>query len=482
MNKDKAFYITTTLPYVNADPHIGFALEIIRADVVARFKKIKGYDVFFNTGTDEHGLKLFIGAKEEGISTQDFVNRHAKKFKELLPLLNISKDINFIRTTDEDHKKSAQEFWRICDKNGFIYKKKYKVKYCVGCELEKTESELENGRCSLHPNRELEVIEEENYFFKFSSFQEKLLSFYEQNPDFVRPEFRFNEIKEFVKNRLEDFSISRLKEKLPWGVSVPGDDSQVMYVWFDALVNYISALGWPEDSKGLYKKFWQDGETLQYAGKDNLRQQSAMWQAMLLATGLPNTDKIIINGFITGDGGIKMSKSLGNVVSPFEVVSEYGGADALRYFVLREINSFEDSPFTEDLFKNAYNANLVNGIGNLTNRVLKLAEDYLDEPVLFEEFNFDEEYEEYFNSYDLRKVSDFVWNKISRLDEFIEKEKPFSVVKEDLEKGKDLIIKMVRELSVIAHHLEPLLPETADKIKEAIRQNKKPEKPLFERK
>ncbi len=476
----KPFYITTTLPYVNADPHVGFAMEFIRADVIARFKKLLGHDVFFNTGTDEHGQKLFDGAQEKGVAPQEFVDSFAEKFKDLKPLLGISEDVHFIRTTDEHHVRAAQEFWKICDQNGYIYKKEYKIKYCVGCELEKTESELVDGKCPIHPNRELEIREEENYFFKWSEFQEKLLTFYEENPSFVTPDFRYNEIKEFVKRGLEDFSISRLKEKMSWGVPVPGDDGHVMYVWFDALVNYISTLGWP-DNGGNFEKFWVEGDTVQYAGKDNLRQQSAMWQAMLMAAHLPNTGNIVINGFITGDGGVKMSKSLGNVVNPYDVVEEYG-TDALRYYLLREVSSYEDSPFTMELFKQAYNANLVNGIGNLTNRIMKLAEDNLEEPVSVEVNCFDSKFENALNNFDIKKATDFIWSKVSELDSFIENEKPFSVVKEDKEKGRKLIVEMVQNLAVIGYHLQPILPEAASKIREAIEANKKPETPLFERK
>ena len=220
-SKSKKFYITTTLAYVNSDPHIGFAMEFIRADIIARYKKLQGFDVFFNTGTDEHGLKIFRKAEENKISPQEYVNESANKFKALIPLLGISSDVVFTRTTDEHHIKSAQEFWKLCDKNGFIYKKNYTINYCVGCELEKSNSELVNGKCPLHPNLEIEHIEEENYFFKCSAFQQKLLDFYEKNPHFVIPDFRFNEIKAFVKRGLEDFSISRLKSKMPWGIDVP---------------------------------------------------------------------------------------------------------------------------------------------------------------------------------------------------------------------------------------------------------------------
>lgn len=469
----KPFYLTTTLPYVNAEPHIGFALEIIRADAVVRYHALIGDEVFFNTGTDEHGAKIFENAEKAGVSPQEYVDGYAEKFKEIIPLLHISPSINFIRTTDKHHVEAAEDFWKHCDANGYIYKKNYKTKYCVGCELEKTDSELVDGKCELHPNREIEIIEEENYFFKFSAFQEKLLELYKNNPNFVIPDFRFNEIKAFVERGLQDFSISRRKEKMPWGVEVPGDPEQVMYVWFDALVNYIAAIGWPNNTE-TFEKWWP---VVQYAGKDNLRQQSAIWQAMLLSVDLPPSKHIVINGFITS-GGEKMSKSTGNVIDPKEAVAKYG-AEALRYFLLREISSFEDGDFTYERFEEAYTANLVNGIGNLTSRILKMSEEHLEgTPELSEEIP--EEYKKLFETFDLTKASDFVWQKIGDLDKTIQETEPFKVVKEDPEKGKKIITTLVQELYIIAHLLTPLLPETAEKIKDAVQANKKPES-LFER-
>src|ERR1035437_4898935 len=230
MKQKPPFYITTTLPYVNASPHLGHAMEFIRADVVARHKKVLGFDVFFNTGTDEHGQKLFDEAKKAGKSIETYVSEHSLTFRSLVSTLGLSEDIHFIRTTDPKHIACAQDFWNRVNKRGYIYKKNYTAKYCVGCELEKKDSELVGGRCPIHPNRELELIEEENYFFKFSAFQKPLLDFYAARPDFVVPDFRFNEIKAFVERGLDDFSISRLRSKMSWGVSVPGDDAHVMYV------------------------------------------------------------------------------------------------------------------------------------------------------------------------------------------------------------------------------------------------------------
>ena len=478
----KTFYITTTLPYVNAEPHVGFATEIIRADVIARVKKLQGYEVFFNTGTDEHGQKLFDAAEKEGKSTQEYVDFYASKFKGLGEVLGILPDVHFIRTTDTHHIQAAQEFWKRCNDNGYIYKKTYQSKYCIGCELEKTDSELVDGKCPVHPGKDLEIINEENYFFKMSAFGEKLLAFYVQNPNFVVPDFRFNEIKSFIERGLQDFSISRLKSKMSWGIPVPGDEDHVMYVWFDALVNYISTPGW-SDNDSNFNKFWVNGTPVQYCGKDNLRQQTAMWQAMLMAAGLPNTHQVVVDGFLTGEGGIKMSKSIGNVVNPYDVVAEYG-TDALRYFCVAELSSFEDSPFTMERFKESYNAKLANGIGNLTNRVMKMAETYLvgegDKPIL--NLQIRDKHSDYFSTidnFDLQKTSQIIESSVSDLDKIIQNEQPFKLVKTDPEKGKMIIKELVERLYLIAEMLEPIMPSTSEKIKAAVKANKMPEEALF---
>lgn len=477
----KNFYLTTTLPYVNAPLHMGHALEFVRADAIARYKKLVGYDVFFNTGTDEHGVKIFEKAKENNLAPQDFVDQGFATFKEQLKMFGISEDVHFIRTTDENHVKGAQEFWQKVYNNGYIYKKIYQAKYCVGCESEKTDSDLnEKGECPDHPGRPLEIIEEENYFFKYSEFGDKLLDFYKKNPNFVIPEFRFNEIKAFVERGLQDFSISRLKSKMPWGIEVPGDPMHVMYVWFDALTNYINTLGWP-DENGDFKKYWVEGTPTQYCGKDNTRFQSAMWQAMLMAAGVPNSSQIVVNGFITGEGGIKMSKTLGNVVDPRDIVNEYG-TDALRYFLLREVSSFEDSPFTIERFKDSYNSGLANGIGNLSSRILTLSEKYLENCPEIPDMSIPKEFFEILDTFDIKKATDYIWIEIEKLDKYIQETEPFKVIKINESKGKELLSEMVIRLYTIARMLNPIMPETNIKLKNLIKENKKPDQPLFARK
>lgn len=491
----KSFYITTTLPYVNAPLHMGHALEFVRADTMARYKKLVGFDVYFNTGTDEHGTKILEKAREAGTDVQDFVDAGFENFKKQIAMFGVSPDVHFIRTTDKTHEALAQEFWQRVEKNGYIYKKNYEAKYCVGCESEKTDSELNDaGFCPDHDGVSLQIISEENYFFKYSAFTDKLLEFYEKNPNFIVPEFRYNEMKAFVSRGLQDFSISRLKEKMPWGVPVPGDSLHVMYVWFDALTNYINTFGdWTDHlplkgtppSKGgegtQFEKYWVGGTPTQYCGKDNTRFQGAMWQAMLMAADLPNSHQIVVNGFITGDGGVKMSKTLGNVVDPKEIVDEYG-TDALRYFLLREISSFEDSPFSRERFKDAYNSGLANGLGNLASRILTLSEKYLEKCPEIPEHSIPKEFFDRLETFDIKHACDFVWESIAELDKKIQTTEPFKVVKVDLEKGKELITEMVLELYTIARMLNPIMPETNEKLKKLIRENKKPSEPLFLRK
>ena len=465
----KSFYITTTLPYVNAEPHIGFAMELIHADIVARWKRLVGFEVFFNTGTDERGQKVYKTALTERKEPQKYADELAEKFKNLKSLLGLSEDLHFIRTTEEGHKKAAQEFWKLCKKAGDIYKKEYKVRYCVGCELEKTDSEIENGHCIIHPHLEFEMREEENYFFRLSKYSQKLLNLYENNPNFVVPDYRLNEMKVLIERGLEDFSISRLKEKMPWGVPVPGDGDHVMYVWFDALVNYVSTIGWPQNM-GEFEKWWP---VVQFAGKDQVRQQVVMWQAMLMSAGLSSSRQVFIHGFVNYEGQ-KMSKSLGNVVSPQEVIDEYG-LDALRYFVAREFNQFEDTDISREKLKTAYNANLANGLGNLVSRIMKLAETNLSQPATVKSLAFDKETASLLDRFEIQKAMNHIWKEMGDLDSLIQEKKPWE------SKNEEIIADLVLRLSHIAYTLTPFMPETSERILTAINRNKMPDS-LFIRK
>lgn len=469
-----ARYLTTTLPYVNAKPHIGHALEFVQADAYARMFRLLGEEVFFNTGTDEHGQKIYEKAVENGQTPQEYVDHYAAEFQKLREAFNLTYD-RFIRTTDPDHKAAAQEFWRRCAAAGDIYKKAYQVRYCVGCELEKTDSELVEGKCPIHPNMAIELIDEENYFFRFSNYQDRLLALY-RNEGFVIPRARVNELISLIEREgLQDFSISRVKEKMPWGIEVPGDESQVMYVWFDALVNYISTLGWPES--GNYEKFWPG---VQFAGKDQVRQQAAMWQAMLMSVGEPTTTQIFIHGFITS-GGQKMSKSLGNTIDPLEYIERYG-TDAVRYVLLRHIHPFEDSDLTKERFEEVYTANLVNGLGNLVARVMKLAEDHIAPVELTEEdTKVEAAFTDLVEHFAFNEAMDLIFAHVQKGDEYMTEHEPYKKVK-TAEKEKALadIEKLVRHIAKIAAHLAPMMPETSARILEAVRANKKPEN-LFPR-
>lgn len=451
------FYITTTLAYINADPHIGFAGEVIMADVLARFHRSLGDEVFFNTGTDEHGLKIFRKAQELGMNTQEYCDKLVQGYLGLKDLLNLSFD-NFIRTTDKHHIEAVQEFWKLCEANGDIYKKNYKVKYCVGCELEKTDSELIGGRCPLHPDQEIECIDEENYFFKFSAYQQRLLDLYEENSDFILPRKRLNEIKSFVERGLEDFSVSRMKEKMPWGIEIPGDLDHVMYVWFDALVNYISTLGWPKDEEN-FKKWWPG---YQIAGKDNLRQQSAMWQAMLMSAGIPNSKQVFIRGFIIVNGQ-KMSKSLGNVISPKEMVEKLG-IDGTRYLLLGMGGNFgEDIDVTWEKMIEKYNADLANGLGNLVSRVIKLSEN-VENPKYLKNMDLGK----LFEKMELSLALSLIWSVIKDDNKYIEDNKPWELSKNNENKFKEVMQKLLSDLYLISQLINPFLPETSEKIKKAL--------------
>ena len=464
MSSSQTRYITTTLPYVNSAPHIGFAAELLRADTLARYYRLLGYQVFLNTGTDEHGQKIFEKAEAAGVPAQQFVDELALEFKRLLPALDIIPEVNFVRTTDPHHKLAAQELWRRCRDNGDIYKAKHQVKYCKGCELEKTESELVNGQCPLHPTYQIEVRDEENYFFRFSKYQQPLLDLYEAMPDFVVPDFRLAEIKKFVASGLQDFSVSRLRSKMSWGVPVPDDDEQVMYVWFDALTNYISVTGWPEQAD--FAGWWPG---LQFAGKDNLRQQSAIWQAMLLSADLPTSQQIYIGGFITS-GGQKMSKSLGNVISPFAMAERYG-VDATRYILLRHVHPFDDSDVTWEKMDEWYTANLVNGLGNLTARIMKMCEAHL-EPEYFPPL--DPTTLDAPDMLNFQQAMDHIWHLVGQADERITQTEPFRLIKTDSEAAKVILRELRADLLHIGRLLLPAMPETSVAIRQAVRANQKP--------
>lgn len=452
--KHTTYYVTTTAPYVNADPHIGFGIEIVAADVLARYHRMLGEKVIFGTGTDEHGRKIYEKAKESNKDPQEYCDEYAVQFKHLRTLLHLSVT-HFQRTTDPKHMAAAQEFWKLCDSKGDIYKKLQKIKYCVGCEMEKTDSELRDGVCELHPNKNIEMYEEENYFFRFSAYQQQLLDLYKHQPEFVRPAEKMSEIQAFVERGLRDFSISRLKGKMPWGVPVPGDADHVMYVWFDALVFYISTLGWPK-SKKEFEEYWP---VVQVAGKDNLRQQSAMWQAMLLSAGLPTSKQILINGFISVDGQ-KMSKSLGNVISPSDLVQRFG-VDGSRFLLLDLGPVSGDMDASWKKFTSTYNSFLANGLGNTVARVAALCEksgfDFpWDEPA-----GLRSEVKQQLEEYRFDLALGEIWVTLAMIDKRIESERPWELAGKKLQV---VLTELVAHLRQVGYELQPFLPETAEAI------------------
>lgn len=465
-----ARYITTTLPYVNASPHIGLALELVQADALARTGRLAGDEIFFSSGTDEHGQKIFEAAEKAGQEPQEYVDHYAAEFEKLKDALNLSYD-SFIRTSSTAHRSAVQEMWRRCEAKGDIYKKEYEGLYCVGHEAFITEKDLVDGKCPEH-NTEPQKLSEKNYFFKFSNYQDRLINYLEQ-PGVIAPEWRRQEALNFVKAGLEDFSISRERERLSWGIPVPGDDTQIIYVWFDALTNYLSTLGWHGDEKGDFKKFWENGKTLQIAGKDQIRFQSLMWQAMLMSADIKNTDTVFYHGFITSDGK-KMSKSLGNVINPYDLVAKYG-TDATRYILLRHIHSTEDTDVTWERLDEWYTANLTNGLGNLVARVMKLAETHLSVSGINPRKDL-----KALEQFDFQAAMDDIWARIQKLDQAITETEPFKLIKSDPERGKQIIDELRTELFFIAHTLKAYMPETSEAIENAVLENKKPEN-LFPR-
>lgn len=463
-SKKKKFYITTSIPYTNAPPHIGFALEIIQADVIARYQKNLDNDIFFLTGTDEHGQKTLKAAKAAGKKPLDFADEISDKYKNLTKILNISNS-DFIRTTDEKrHLPSVYKLWEEYKKQGDIYKKKYKGYYCVGCEAFKTKKELIAGKCIIH-QKKVEIVEEENYFFRLSKYLPQVKKILKTGKIKIIPETKKNEILNMIEQGMEDISFSRAKEKY-WGWPVPGDDSQNFYVWQDALPNYISALGYDNSSKE-FEKYWP--ADVHCIGKDIVKFHAIYWPAMLLSAGLDLPKSIFIHGFINV-GGQKMSKSLGNVIDPFELVNKYG-ADAVRYYLLREIPSTEDGDFTFEKFEQRYNSDLAGGIGNLVARVLGIAskKDFNAKSTKNTKEKVAEikaGYKSAIENFKFKDALSAAWELISYCDKYINEEKLWETKKPEVINNLFFVI---NEISIL---LEPFLPETSEKIKKAIETKK----------
>ena len=477
----RKFYITTPIYYPNADLHMGHAYTTTLCDILARYHRLMGNDVRLLSGTDDHAFKVAQAAKKQGLDPRVYVKQQGERFKALYARLGVELD-DFIQTSDEArHWPGAIEIWKRLVAKGDLEKRAYKGLYCTGCESFKKAEDLVDGKC---PDHDLvpEELEEENYFFKLFGYGDKLKNIIESNELKIMPETRKNEILALIERGLEDVSFSRPKKSVVWGIPVPDDPEQTMYVWCDALTNYITSLGFGTNDDSNYRKFWP--ADVHMMGKDILRFHAAIWPAMLLSANLPLPKSLFVHGFITS-GGRKMSKTIGNVIDPIGIIDEYG-VDALRYFLAREISPFEDGDFTLERFKEAYNANLANGLGNLASRIMKMVETHLDRgrsstggPTSEEALP--EEFVTLMNSYQLQKATDYIWSEISRLDTLIQSSEPFKLVKTEPEKAKELIQELVINLYTIARMLNPFLPQTSDKIEAAIKANKSFAEPLFPR-
>lgn len=472
---EKKFFLTTPIFYPNANLHLGHAYTTTLSDILVRYHRLQKEKVYFLTGSDENTQKIVIAAKEAGQNTKEFLDTRVEGFKKLFLGLNISYD-QFIRTSDEKiHWPGAQKLWLKLAEAGDLYKKEYEGLYCVGHEAFLTEKELVDGKCPDH-GATPELLKEENYFFRLSKYTSEIKKRIESGELRVIPEIRKNEIMSLLEEGLQDVSFSRPKKAMSVGIPVPGDDSHVMYVWCDALTNYITALGYGRDEK-LFTEFWP--ADVHVMGKDILRFHAAIWPAMLLSAGLPLPKTLLVHGFITS-GGKKMSKTLGNVIDPQELLAEYG-ADAVRYYLARHVSPFEDGDITKEGFKAIYNGDLANGLGNLASRIMKLAQTHLPEPVKVEFVPYPKEFTGALEKFEINRATDYVWARIGALDRKIAETEPFKLVKTDAEKGRALIASLVRELAAIDLLLEPILPTTSKKIIEAIVGNYKPEN-LFPRK
>lgn len=463
------FYITTAIDYTNSKPHLGHAYEKIIADVIARYHRVKGDDVFFLTGTDEHGQKVERAAKNAGKDTKKFVDEVVKYFKELCEKLNISYD-DFIRTTDKKHIDVALKVFKKVYEKGDIYKGSYEGLYCTSCETFYLPKDLVNGLCPIHKTKP-EIIKEESYFFKLGKYQKQIIDYIEKNKDFILPLERKNEVFNRLKEPLRDLSISR--SSFTWGIQLPIDKKHVIYVWFDALLNYISALDYPNEK---FKKYWP--ADLHVIGKDILWFHTVIWPAILLAADIELPKKVFVHGFIN-IGGEKLSKTTGITIDPIELSNKYG-ADSIRYFLLRAIPSGYDGDFSEEALIYRINSELADDLGNLVNRVLNLVEKNFDSKV--PKFEKDElisklalqtvkKSSDFIESFQFNNALNEIWFLVAEANKFVNDSKPWEV--KDKKKLGNILYNLLETLRFLSILLYPFIPETSEKIAEQLGIGKK---------
>jgi methionyl-tRNA synthetase len=465
-----SFYVTTPIYYVNAAPHLGHAYSTIGADILARHMRQRGEDVFFLTGTDEHGEPVALAAEKEGVSPQELADRNAARFQELMPRINASNDF-FIRTSDLSHKQAVQDVLQRVHDNGHVYKGEYEGWYCPRCADFKTENEIEDGnRCPIH-HIELTREQEENWFFRLSSFQEALEKLYAERPDFVMPRHRYNEALAFIQGGLRDVSLSRAK--FTWGVEVPWDSEHVFYVWFDALLNYYTALSYARDGEDLTERFWP--ASFHVIGKDILKFHCVFWPAMLMAAGIEVPRHVFVHGYLLMDGD-KMSKSLGNVLDPFVIMDRFG-TDALRFYCFRDVSFGQDGNVSTVQFEQRYESELANELGNLASRTTTMCVQYRDGAVPEAELalhpDFDglpEQVAGLLDKAEITQALDAIWQRVRRLNAYVAETEPWKLAKDPDRAGElDVALASVLEgLRVVTVLLAPFIPETVDKLAAAL--------------
>lgn len=460
------FYVTTPIYYVNGKPHIGHAYTTIAADVLKRYCAAQGKETFFQIGTDENSLKNVEAAEKTGRAVADYIDAMSAEWKQTWDKLGIDYD-DFIRTTEDRHAKAVEKFWAAVEESGDIYKGSYKGLYCVGCEEFKTESSLVDGKCPDHLT-EPQVIEEENYFFKASKYRDALLKHIDENPEFVQPKSRRNEIRNYIEEHFDDVSISR--ESLDWGIRVPGSEKDVVYVWFDALINYLSVIGYGTDD-AQFEKWWP--AQVQLVGKDIIKFHCALWPAMLMSAGLPLPERVFAHGHFTVEGQ-KISKSLGNAIDPVELCEKYGN-DVVRYFLLSEITFGGDGNFSEERLREVYASDLANGVGNLVSRVTNMIDKYF-EGELEAKPETEDAFSEYVHAYSTHMdaielhaaAKAIVHGVVGEANEYIEQNQPWALAKTDEARLKEVLQHALYALQIIAEYIGPFMPETAAKVREAI--------------